>query len=528
MRKKKMMWVSWAALLAASAWSLGWAPQAQAQRVVSLEVALGSDRARVEVELEDGRSRSVEFGGGRLLLDGQRAATYERGGVLETAWRSFLEGLQEGRPGAAAYSALAAMQVTSGDAEALRAVRGALDGLEWMAPTEPTPAAPPAAATGAQDTIQAPAAPAAPRARRERARGGVVVEIESLADVVDIVEDLGLDLTAQLKDRLERLEPPIKVVAFASLYELPEGDTLEGSLILWDTEGRIAGVVKGDLLVIQKEVRLRPGALIQGDALAIDGSIENEGAEVRGAISEISGVAVLRPLRTLRHVTRPAPVRFVRGAFHNIVSGVQMVLSTVAIYVFFALLGLFAVAFSFLKSKLEMVADTLAASFGRSLLMGLVAEAVFPIALLILTLLFVTIPAIPVYVLAMVLGGLLGYLAVAMAAGANFLAQPAVAERVRWSHPYARLLVGLGLLLGLFVLGGFARMGGRFLGLLGILVLVAAWLLTWMAATAGLGAVVLSRFGTRRDFAGRTPLPAAAPVSAGPTPATGPEGSAGA
>lgn len=523
--RKKMMWVSWAALLAASAWSLGWAPQARAQRVVSLEVALGSDRARVAFELEDGRSRSVEFNGGRLLLDGQRAATYERGGVLETAWRSFLEALQQGRPGAAAYSALAAMQVTSGDAEALRAVRGALDGLEWMAPTEPTPAAPPAVAAGAQDTIEAPAAP---RASRERARGGVVVEIESLADVVDIVEDLGLDLTAQLQDRLERLEPPIKVVAFASVYELPEGDTLKGSLILWDTEGRIAGVVKGDLLVIQKEVRLRPGALIEGDALAIDGSIENEGAEVRGAISEISGVAVLRPLRTLRHVTQPAPVRFVRGAFHNIVSGVQMVLSTVAIYVFFALLGLFAVAFSFLKSKLEMVADTVAASFGRSLLMGLVAEAVFPIALLILTLLFVTIPAIPVYVLAMVLGGLLGYLAVAMAAGTNFLAQPAVAERVGWSHPYARLLVGLGLLLGVFVLGGFARMGGRFLGLLGILVLVAAWLLTWMAATAGLGAVVLSRFGTRRDFAGPTPLPAAAPVPAGPTPATGPERSAGA
>jgi hypothetical protein len=195
---------------------------------------------------------------------------------------------------------------------------------------------------------------------------------------------------------------------------------------------------------------------------------------------------------------------------------VQGFFGTLGFWIFFGLLGVFTVYF--LRDKLEVVADTVSVSFGRSLLVGLAAEVIFPVANIVLFVLVVTWLVLPLYLLAMLLGFLFGYLAVAYAAGTNLLRQPGVAQRLGWQGPYARLLVGLGLLLGLFALASLMMIGGDLLGVVFGLLIAAAVLITWVAATAGLGAVILSRFGTRRDFAGA--------VAAGPPPVPAPAGSA--
>ncbi len=96
-----------------------------------------------------------------------------------------------------------------------------------------------------------------------------------------------------------------------------------------------------------------------------------------------------------------------------------------------------------------------------------------------------------------------------------------MAQRVPWTNPYARLLVGVGLLLVLFALAALTRIGGSVVEVVMGLLLVGAIFVTWLAGTAGLGAVFLSRFGYRRDYAGpAAPEPPPAPVAA---PAGAPE-----
>lgn len=532
-RPPRIVWASLvAATLGAGTEGAAAGPAAAVQRIVSTEVSEGPQLAGLELTLVGGVERAVRLERGRVIVDGRRAGTYEPGGALEAAWRDLLAHLTATTPdfaaAEAAYRRLAATAVVGAEAEALAEIRNALDGVLWSAPTpppgrtaRPAPAQDTApAAAGAVDTArQAPEADRRAERRRRPTRGGVIIEIESLGDVVNILDDIGLDRSSLLVERLERLRTPIKVVAFYSRYEVPAGDTLHSSLLLWDTRGRIAGVVRGDLVVIDGDARLLPGAVIEGDVVSVEGRVDLDEGEVRGSISMLEGSAVLRDLRAAERaravadrMARSAGERMVRGLWRNVLHGVQGFFGTLGFYIFFALIGVFTVYF--LSPRLETVADTASASFGRSLLVGLAAQAIFPVACVVLVVLILTIPVIPVYVLAMGLGTLFGYLGVAYAAGANFLRQPGVARRIRWDNAYARLLVGLGFLLGLFALAALMRIGGDILGVIFGLLLAAAILITWGAATAGLGAVILSRFGTRRDFARP---PAAAPTA--PTPA---------
>jgi hypothetical protein len=545
-------WVSWAVWIPWCGAALGWATPARAsigpdagpetpaprsvlsapatpvqtaaaRAVVAHEVADGPVATRLALTLEDGTERDVVFERGRVLVDGRRVGSYERGGALERAFRDLLSAVRErdGAAAQAAYDRLAGLALAGPEASALEALRTALGSVRWKtlgARAAGARAAGETAAAGQATQAPAaaePAAPAAPAApaetaeappRRARARGGVVLEIESLDDVARWLEDLGVEPGSILLRRLRDLETPIKVVAGASRYELPAGDTLRGSLVLLDTPGTIAGVVEGDVAVVDATLRLEDGAVVRGDVLSVDGDVRDRGATIGGAIAELEGAAIRwRPWEQIRREIE-GPLAPGRRFLRNLTDAVEGVFGTFGFYLFLGLLGVLGIYF--LRPKLETVADTVSASFGRALLVGLAAEAVFPVACLVLVVLIVTLPLVPLYVLGMVLGSVFGYLGVAYAAGRNVLGQPAVRQRVSWSGAYARLLVGLALLLALFLVAAIFEIGGW-----GGLFLVGAIFVTWLAGTAGLGAVILSRFGTRRDFAG--PPEPVAPAAAG-------------
>ena len=69
----------------------------------------------------------------------------------------------------------------------------------------------------------------------------------------------------------------------------------------------------------------------------------------------------------------------------------------------------------------------------------------------------------------------------------------------RWSNSYAYLFTGLAMLLAPLVAAGLVEMTG-FLGFLGGLLEFVTFTVIWVVATAGFGAVILSRAGTRRGF----------------------------
>ena len=160
----------------------------------------------------------------------------------------------------------------------------------------------------------------------------------------------------------------------------------------------------------------------------------------------------------------------------------------------------------FAPRQLEIVADTVHHSFWRSFLVGLFAQPliipVFGMLLLGLALTVIGVVIIPFatvgFLVAMGLAITGGYLAVARSVGEAYLRQ-------RMSRGYAvgswlsyrYIVYGLVALLALWlpaVLLGSVPVAGD-------IAAISAAVLTWMLATAGFGATLLSRAGIRGTFA---------------------------
>jgi hypothetical protein len=161
----------------------------------------------------------------------------------------------------------------------------------------------------------------------------------------------------------------------------------------------------------------------------------------------------------------------------------------------------------FARPQLETISDTATHSLARSLLVGLLGQVLIvpTLATMVagLTLSVVGILLVPFVVIVyslLVLAGIGGgFLGVAHALGEGH-SRRQMARGVAISPNSLRyLLVGLGSCaaawLGWALLGWVPVAGGLMLG--------AAGLVTWILATVGLGAFVLSRGGMRPAFAGR-------------------------
>jgi hypothetical protein len=201
-----------------------------------------------------------------------------------------------------------------------------------------------------------------------------------------------------------------------------------------------------------------------------------------------------------------APLRHVgRG-----LAGIMSVLVTFAV-----LFGIgFAIVFFGGRPYLDAVADATRHSTLRSFLVGLAASflviPVFVLGIIVLAISIVGIPAlliwVPAFPLAVVLGCLLGYLGVAHAAGEAF------AERRFYggdwfsrANSYYYLLTGLGLMLALFIAGHAVEILGPWLGFIHGILMFLGVVLTWVAATTGFGAVLITRAGAKPVRSARAP-----------------------
>ncbi len=140
--------------------------------------------------------------------------------------------------------------------------------------------------------------------------------------------------------------------------------------------------------------------------------------------------------------------------------------------------------------------------------MGLAGEVLFFPVLLILVVLVITWLVLPFYVLATGLAFLMGYLAVAHAAGemfANRRYRYEWLERLRRSNSYYYVLSGLVLLLLPFAVASMLWLLGGLTGFLRGLIEFLASLATWVLMTAGFGAVLLTRAGSRGETTGFGP-----------------------
>ncbi|HUQ83353.1 MAG TPA: hypothetical protein VM076_19520 [Gemmatimonadaceae bacterium] len=304
--------------------------------------------------------------------------------------------------------------------------------------------------------------------------------------------------------------PPIDQIAMGG-RTIAAGTQVAGPVAAAGGPIHVYGTVEGDVVAISGDVIVHSGGRITGNAVSALGSVKLDGGTVAGEMRQLSGA-----IGAIPRVVAGAPESRVGATRHALALAgswlVILVLIGIGVYVF-------------ANDYLDAVTESLEGRFGRSFWAGVAAQlALAPVLALLCIALAVTIIgvllipfAIVAFVLAVVGLITLGFLAVARITGESMSPSARRAADTRGAMLRA-LVVGVVLYMGLWVVASaFAWAPVMETIFRGIAVAI-----TWVAATAGLGAAVLSRGGTRRP---RGPLAAAVPVNdlpwQTPTPVTG-------
>ena len=191
--------------------------------------------------------------------------------------------------------------------------------------------------------------------------------------------------------------------------------------------------------------------------------------------------------------------------FRRVWQGVSGIFGVLITYI--VLFGISFVAILFGARKyIEGVADTVRAGVGRSFLVGLAGSflliPVFVLGCIALAISIVGIPAllvwVPFFPVGAVVAVLLGYIAVAHAAGESWAERNYYgSDWFRRGNSYYFIMTGFMLLGALFFAGNVVHMAGRWLDFIKHLLFFFGVVLTWAAATVGFGAVLISRGGSR-------------------------------
>ncbi len=259
------------------------------------------------------------------------------------------------------------------------------------------------------------------------------------------------------------------------------GEVISGPAVTARGDLIVSGSVAQDAIAIGGDVIVRQGGVVGGDALAVDGRVRLEGGTVRGETRTIVGPLGLTPATA-------APRSALSSMWHQLL----LALGWLAIL---AAIGVVVVLFA--RSNLEGVADAIERNFGRAFLVGIAAElAVLP-ALLMLIVVLLLIPIVGWALLPFACIGFLIAVAGALALGFLAMAQVTGEALMRRTQRGAGglervVFVGLAAYMSLWILSALLAWSGPAGGAMQIIAL----LLTWVAATVGFGATIVSRGGT--------------------------------
>jgi len=318
-------------------------------------------------------------------------------------------------------------------------------------------------------------------------------------------DDLHMQVDEALRaaeEELERVEEELErigdgktrrwdVVRFGEDVFIAEDEFVSGDAVSIFGNVMVEGHVTGDVVAVFGNVSLGDGAVVHGEAVSVFGRVvEAPGAHVRGQTVSVGfGQMGGRFLGEACPMMMPR-VWIMIGSLIGM--GVLLLLALLVLVVF--------------RQGTLRMSDALRRDLLKSWLFGLLTEVILVVVSVILA---VTIVGIPVVILIACLA-LLAYL---------------------WAFAGVSLRVGQAVLgggegrseAGMLLLGGLAILAvpvlARILGAVGLLVpAMGIWfvggLISWFAVTAGLGAVVTTRFGTRdtgKPVAEVSPPPQAAP-----------------
>jgi hypothetical protein len=253
----------------------------------------------------------------------------------------------------------------------------------------------------------------------------------------------------------------------------------------------VRGAVTGNAVVYGGDIVVHQGGVVHGNAYAILGKVVLDGGTVEGDTHSLSG--------DLRRISTPAGA-VVRSPAARTVHALALAGGWLAVLI---IVGIGVLIFA--STNLDAVSDALERGFGRSLAAGIATELALAPALallcvgLALTILGVLlIPfAIVAYILAAAGLVTLGLLAIARIAGGTVLGAEQPGAAAHRTAALRSMVYGLLLLMIPWFAAGALSWSPR-LELIARMIAVAV---TWVAATAGLGAAVVSRGGVRRTTA---------------------------
>jgi hypothetical protein len=263
----------------------------------------------------------------------------------------------------------------------------------------------------------------------------------------------------------------------------------------------IYGTVRGDVVTLDGDVRVHRGGRVTGDAWAAAGTVIIEGGTVEGAKRAFSA-----------HF--PAAAR----APSKPLTTFESIKLTIGWFALLMIIGLGVMVFT--EGNLDGTVLGLEKGFAKSFWIGVAGQVILLPALIVLVAaLAITVIglllspfAIVAYVIAAAGLVTLGFLAVARLTGGMFTSDRGTTSP-RGVHLRA-LFMGLVVYLGLWMLAAVFTWNPLF----GSMFRALASAITWVAATVGLGAAIVSRGGTVRpgnasgksttdEFAWQTPTP---------------------
>jgi hypothetical protein len=282
---------------------------------------------------------------------------------------------------------------------------------------------------------------------------------------------------------------------------IPKDSAINHSVGVVDGSLDVFGTVNGAVMAVDGNLRIHPGATINGDAIVVRGRIVNQGGSVNGETRTLGTFATGAD-------REPAPPRTTMWAL-------KLTLGWFAV-LFIIGVGVMIFAEANLDGVVLALERSVTKSFGVGLLGQFVALPVLALLCIALALTILGVLLIPFAIVAytIAVAGLvtLGFLAVSRLTGAPLVRSPAVNPR---GVNLRAMFIGL---IGYFALWALAA-AFTWQPVAGAVLRMLALVVTWVAATAGLGATLLSRAGTQRpggrrarvaatdDYAWQTPTP---------------------
>ncbi|HXD47485.1 MAG TPA: hypothetical protein VN600_01845 [Gemmatimonadaceae bacterium] len=261
--------------------------------------------------------------------------------------------------------------------------------------------------------------------------------------------------------------------------------TVDGPIAVAHGDLDVYGTVNGDVVTLYGNIRVHRSARVTGDAWAVGGTVLIDGGLVEGERRAITGAGA----------AAPAPSPQPRSTWQS----VKLVIGWFALL---AILGIGVMVFA--DPNLDGVVVGVERGFARAFWIGVAGQVVLLPALLVivvaLAITLIGVLLIPFAVVAYVIAaaGLiaLGFLGVSRLVGKAF-ASTGTSASPRGVHLHA-LMIGLTGFMGMWLIAALCVSAPY----VGPILRAIAIAVTWVSATVGLGATIVSRAGTQRPGAG--------------------------